>query len=194
MVLPEMILNSSQWLKEEDFFDFLDSRVGILDGVSICGGEPTLHRSLPEFCEVIKSLGFKVKLDTNGQNPSMLELLLKKHLVDYIAMDVKHVWEKYESLVQIPINNINYKKSIQIIMKYAPNYEFRTTVIGGIHSEDDIEKISSYIHGAKNYYLQNYRWIKTLDSTFTGYSFYPSELESLKKIASRNVEKCSIRI
>ena len=90
-VLPEELEKiRHDFIGEEVFFRFLQTRVGFLDGVVICGGEPTIHKDLPEFCQKIKNLGFLVKLDTNGSNPEMLELLLEQKLVDYIAMDIKH--------------------------------------------------------------------------------------------------------
>lgn len=101
------------FISEEIFFRFLSTRIGFLDGVVICGGEPTIHTDLPEFCRRIKDLGFLVKLDTNGSNPEMLEKLLNQELVDYIAMDIKHTFDKYseitENRIKILAKSTSYK-------------------------------------------------------------------------------------
>ncbi len=131
-VLPEKIAHIKDGLKQtEEFFDFLKIRQWILDWVSVCGGEPTIHTDLPNFLTRIKSLGFKVKLDTNGRNPKMLQELISRGLVDYVAMDIKHTWGKYASIVGKNEDIAPYKESVRIIMQQAPEYEFRTTVIGG---------------------------------------------------------------
>lgn len=98
-VLPEKIRAiQDQILREKSFFDFLESRRGLLDGVSVCGGEPTIHSDLPRFLREIKKRGFLVKLDTNGRYPLVLQKILDEKLVDYIAMDIKHTWGKYHLL------------------------------------------------------------------------------------------------
>ncbi len=98
--MPEQILvHQSAHISEKVFFNFLERRLGILDGVSICGGEPTIHRDLPGFCRKIQSMGFSVKLDTNGRDPDMIAQLIDENLVDYFAMDIKHTWDNYEGLV-----------------------------------------------------------------------------------------------
>ena len=102
-------------------------------------------------------MGFLVKLDTNGSNPEMLDLLLSHHLVDYIAMDIKNPFEKYAEVTGRDIDTDLYKKSIQLIMERAPQYEFRTTLIRHIHSEEDVRDMAESIRGSKQYYLQNYR-------------------------------------
>lgn len=150
-----------------------------MDGVSICGGEPTIHADLPDFCRRIRDLGFLVKLDTNGSYPEMLAHLLEHKLVDYIAMDVKHTWETYAGITRKDIDISKYQQSIEIIINSAPDYEFRTTVIDGVHSHEDILEIASYIQGAKAYYLHNYRPGEVLDSNFLGWSFRDETLESI---------------
>ena len=159
------------FLKERQFFDFLEKRQGILDGVSICGGEPTMHRDLPDFCRRIKDLGFLVKLDTNGSHPEVLARLFRENLIDYAAMDVKHTWSKYQEITGRGIEILKYQESIKIIIDSAPDYEFRTTVINGVHSREDILAMASYIQGAKRYFLQNYRSGELLDPDFVGSSF-----------------------
>lgn len=124
------------------FFHFLSTRKGLLDGISICGGEPTIHSDLPEFITQIKSHGFLVKLDTNGTNPDMLSFLLEKNLLDFVAMDLKHQSPSLDTLVESCVNKEVLEKSKQLIMERAPDYEFRTTVIKGWHQSSDIEAIA----------------------------------------------------
>ena len=193
-VLPEKIAHIKDGFKQtEDFFEFLKTRQGILDGVSVCGGEPTIHKDLTEFLARIKSLGFQVKLDTNGQNPKMLLELIEKKVVDYIAMDIKHTWEKYPSLIGKTEDIAPYKESTSIIMKHAPDYEFRTTVIGGIHSGNDIEDIALDIDGAKRYFLQTYRHGDVLDSSFSGKIPTSLEMKEMKERALLYIGECVIR-
>ena len=176
-VLPEKLLSiKASFLKEREFFDFLEKRKGILDAVSICGGEPTMHRDLPDFCRRIKELGFLVKLDTNGSHPEVLARLLKAKLVDYVAMDVKHIWSKYQEITGRGIEILKYQESIKIIIDSAPDYEFRTTVIDGVHSREDILEMASYIQNAKIYYLQNYRPGEVLDPSFIRLGFSENTL------------------
>ncbi len=194
MVLPDQIIHhQNAQIPEKIFFHFLDRRVGILDGVSICGWEPTIHHDLPEFCRAIRSKGFSVKLDTNGRDPDMIAYLIEENLVDYFAMDIKHTWEWYPSLVWKPIDRKKYERSIELILKRAKDYEFRSTIIWGVHSDYDIQKMASYIGWAKSYYLQNYRSSVTLDPSFSWYAFSQSELHSFRTIALQSVEHCSIR-
>ncbi len=195
MVLPDQILSHKDTqISEKFFFDFLDRRVGILDGVSVCGWEPTIHRDLPEFCRAIKNRGFSVKLDTNGRDPDMIARLLDEDLVDYFAMDIKHIWEKYPSLVGNSFDQEKYEKSIALILERAKDYEFRSTIIDGNHTEDDIREMASYISWAKIFFLQNYRNGVTLDPNFSPNSFTESELESLREIPLQYVKRCEIRM
>jgi len=103
-------------VSEAAFFDFLDRRKGLLDGVSICGGEPTIHADLPQFAAKIKERGFLVKLDTNGTRSDVIEELLNQKLVDYIAMDVKAPAQKYADLVEAEVDMSALEKSIGLIM------------------------------------------------------------------------------
>lgn len=124
----------------------------------------------------------------------MLELLIRENLVDYIAMDIKHIWQEYPSLVGIQIDPVRYQKSIELIMNRAKDYEFRSTIIDGIHIENHIREILSYIAGSKIYFLQNYRKDITLDPGFLGSSFYEKELLKYQTIALEYVKQCEIRM
>ncbi len=194
MVIPSQILaNQDTHISEKVFFNFLDRRRGLLDGVSICGGEPTIHPDLPDFCLRIKKKWFLVKLDTNGQNPDMIARLIRENLVDYFAMDIKHTWEWYSSLVGVSVDQEKYIKSIDLIISQAKDYEFRSTVIEGVHTESDIREMTSYIKEAKKYYLQNYRDSITLDPSFVWRSFHENYLKKFQEIAMESVKECKIR-
>jgi len=167
LVLPEKIATQPE-IPRKDFFDFLKQRKGQLDGVVICGGEPTINPGLVDFCSQIKKLGYKIKLDTNGSNPAVIANLLKKKLLDYIAMDVKAPRDKYPRLIGFNgassvylLNNI--QKSIDLLKKGIVDYEFRTTFVPGLHTKDDILAITQWLKPAKRFYLQNFRPEKTLD-------------------------------
>ena len=154
LVFPE---KNTPTTSEEEFFNFLNKRKGLLDGVCVTGGEPTIHQDLLEFIQKIKDLKFLVKLDTNGTNPETLKQLLNKNLLDYIAMDIKSSVNGYKKAVGTEVDMENIKKSIKLIMNSGIEYEFRTTVVPGIHSKEDILEIAKEIKGAKKYYLQQFR-------------------------------------
>lgn len=193
-VLPERIEEIKDlFLWEKVFFAFIENRKWLLDGVSICGGEPTLQSWLTAFIRKIKTLGFLVKLDTNGRDPKLLRKLLDENLIDYIAMDVKHTWEKYPSLVG-PIWDLTpYQQSVEIIKKSTIEYEFRTTIIRWVHTDDDIREIATQVQGARKYVLQNYRNGEVLDRQFEGSPFSPKELYAFQSLAADEVKNCSIR-
>ena len=130
------------------------------DGVCITGGEPTLHSSLPELCSRIKKMGFLVKLDTNGTNPSMLKELMDRKLVDYVAMDIKAplTEKKYSKATGVNMESLleNVKESIKLLMESNVDYEFRTTVVPTIHEEEDIKQICRSLVGCRKYVLQKF--------------------------------------
>jgi len=138
-----------------EILEYLDKRKNVLNAVCISGGEPTLHRDLPEFISKIKKLGYLVKLDTNGTNLEILKSLVENNLIDYIAMDIKNSPEKYNLTANIS-QNFSPKESIDYIMNCGLPYEFRTTLVNGHHTEEDIIKIAELIKGANKYYLQKF--------------------------------------
>ena len=159
-----LVLNpDSQPVKSEDeVFSLLKNRSGRLEGVAITGGEPTLSEDLPDFCKKIKAMGLLVKLDTNGSSPQMVQKLVEMRLVDFIAMDIKACPENYAAATGLStINMDNIFESVDLIMQYGTegiiDYEFRTTVVGGIHTEKDFLKIGKWLKGAKAYFLQGFR-------------------------------------
>lgn len=183
-------------LTEEDLFLFLDSRKGKLDGVVITGGEPTLHADLPDFIKKIKERGLLVKLDSNGTNPDMLKRLIDDKLIDYIAMDIKAPWDKYEAVVGVPVNLEKLQKSVKMIMMSGLPYEFRSTLLPEFHDKDDVRKMGESISGANRWYLQKFKPDTNLvDTSFEGKkTFLDKELESLALIGSKYVKECRARI
>lgn len=167
---PELIEPSKEYLtqaggdKTGEFLKFLETRQGKLDGVCITGGEPTLHSDLLDFIRKIKSLGFFVKLDTNGAFPDIVRSIAETRLVDFWAMDIKHAPEKYPLASGNPDIAIeNFQESVKIIMESGADYEFRTTVVPGIHTENDFREIGKWIQGARRFALQEFRDIKIYD-------------------------------
>ena len=145
-------------------------RKKILDGVVITGGEPTVQKDLKSFIKKIKDLGLLVKLDTNGGNPKVLQELIDEDLVDYVAMDIKNVFNKYNITAGKKINLDNIKKSIEILKASKIDYEFRTTIIKEMHSLDDIVSICKLVGDAK-YYLQNFEDSEfVIDHSLHGFS------------------------
>ncbi|MFK7779547.1 MAG: anaerobic ribonucleoside-triphosphate reductase activating protein [Candidatus Gracilibacteria bacterium] len=180
-------------ISERAVFNFLEKRKGKLTGVSICGGEPTLQKDLIDFCIKVKKMGYKIKLDTNGRSPQVIKKLIKNGLVDYIAMDIKHEIGSFSVSAGLQIDEKPYLESIKILLDSSIDYEFRTTVIKGVHNEKIIKNIAKYIRGAKKYFLQNYKGGNTLDKNFVGESFFPQELEKFKSIAEKYIKKVGIR-
>lgn len=155
LVLPQQM--SSSDITTEDVFSYLKKRKGILDGVCITGGEPLLQKDIEEFITEIKTLGFLVKLDTNGSFPDALQNLLQKKLLDYVAMDIKNCKEKYAQTVGCEhIDLAAVCKSMDILKNSNIPYEFRTTVVKEFHSTQDLVNLAKWIFGTKNYFLQSF--------------------------------------
>jgi len=192
-VLPNMFM---QRLDNDFVLDFLKSRQGLLDGVVISGGEPTLQAGLLRFCEQVKNLGYFVKLDTNGSRPQVLEELLSEALVAYIAMNIKSTPSNYSFFT--PHNSISdlIKRSIEIIMAYSHAYEFRTTCVKAIVSDTIIEDIAKSISNAQPYALQRFKKEKVLKPEFFEHGdneFSDEEMEQLRTIAGQWVQQCVVR-
>ena len=193
---PELVKPSlfGKTIIEEEIFSFLEKRKGKLDAVEITGGEPTLQKDLVDFIRRIKEMGYLVKLDTNGSNPEMLEIIINHGLVDYIAMDIKAPLEKYKEVTHSVISPEKIKRSIRIIMNSNIKYEFRTTVVKSQLSEEDIISIGKLIEGAELYILQKFIPSKTLDPNFLNEKTYSDgELGSLKRKLEKFVCRCLTR-
>lgn len=149
-------IDASDGMGDEEFFAFLEKRRGILDGVAVTGGEPLLRADIGEFVARIKSMGFAVKLDTNGTHPERLAAILESGNVDYVAMDIKNSREKYAKTVGVPVDTDKIDESIRVIIDSGVDHEFRTTVVRELHEKADFEKIGKWISGAKRYFLQQF--------------------------------------
>ena len=155
LVLPERILGG---MTEDEILAFLKKRVGVLDGVAITGGEPLLHKDMPDFLRKIRELGYKIKLDSNGSFPDMLEHIVKEGLVDRVAMDIKNAPELYGKTVGLESFDIkSVERSKNFLLEGRVEYEFRTTAVKGLHTQDSIRNAAKWIEGAKEYYLQQFK-------------------------------------
>jgi pyruvate formate lyase activating enzyme len=193
LVLPEKYAKE---IPKSEIFDFLESRKSKLDAVTVTGGEPTTYSDLPEFLQKIKKLGFLVKLDTNGTNPEMLQEIIEKNLVDYIAMDVKAPFdaESYQKITGVAVDIKKLKKSADIIMNSGLPYEFRTTIVKSLTSLDDLRQIAKSIKGAQNYFLQKFVPTKLNDETLLKeISYSDSELQNLASELTTFVHNCAVR-
>lgn len=145
----------NELIPEEEVLDYLKERRKLLDGVCITGGEPTIQKDLKEFIEKVKSLGLKVKLDTNGSHPEVIKELLDNNLIDYIAMDIKTVFSKYNQIANRKVDTDALRSSIDLIKNSNIDYEFRTTVVKAFVSYEDLIFILDYLN-CKKYYLQKF--------------------------------------
>jgi len=157
-----LVIDSDSHLTEKEFFDFLVERKDRLNGVCISGGEPTLQPDLEEFVKKIKSLGYFVKLDTNGTNPEALKNLIDKNLLDYVAMDIKNCLSEYSSIIGLKNYDVsNVKRSIDILKQDLVDYEFRTTLVREFHTLENVIQMGTEIEGAKKMFLQKFKSAET---------------------------------
>ncbi|MCX6807970.1 MAG: anaerobic ribonucleoside-triphosphate reductase activating protein [Patescibacteria group bacterium] len=195
LVQPEQVAKQKP-MKDLEFFWWLNDKKGELEGVCITGGEPTIHADLPDFCANIKHMGFDVKLDTNGTNPMMLEKLYAKGLVDFVAMDIKNHLEKYGETngLGMKFNIDPVKRSVEIIKNSKKPYDFRTTVVRGLHTLEDIEKIAEWLKDTEFFSLQNFHDTeKANDPDFmSGRGFTQFELEEMQKVLEAKIKKVRV--
>lgn len=178
----------------EEVLAFLTKRKGVLDGVCITGGEPTLQKEIGTFIGQVKEMGFKVKLDTNGSNPRVLGELLKSGLLDYVAMDIKAPSGRYRAVTRSRINPDDIRASVNLLMTGDIDYEFRTTVAPGLITEEDLLQIAGWLAGARKYVLQQYRPGATLDAAFAGlrpYDVY--RLKDMAEMVAGNFTRVEVR-
>ena len=180
-------------MEEDEFYKFLDKREGLLDGVAITGGEPLLRTGMADFIKGIKSRGFLVKLDTNGNHPDRLKELVGEGLLDYVAVDVKNNKERYGETVGIPMLDISkIEETISFLLEGNVPYEFRTTVLRQFHDADSFKGIAEWIEGAEHYFIQSFVDRETVP--FSGLEAYsPEELEEFKKLVEPHVKHIDIR-
>ena len=185
-------MTESNEITLEDFFGFLTKRRGKLDGVCITGGEPLINEDIKPFIKEIRSMGFSIKLDTNGSFPNRLKEILDEGLIDYAAMDIKNSPSRYEATAGVQTDTEKITESIRLIMSSDVPYEFRTTVVKGFHDDNSFHEIGKWIKGAKAYYLQAFEDSGNLiGSGLAG--FAKPEMERFVKIASEYVENTAVR-
>ena len=191
---PLVLSSSSEPLiADEEIFSFLTKRKGMLDGVVVTGGEPTLQSDLIPFLGRLKTLGYLVKLDTNGYRPDVLEKAMESGYVDYVAMDIKTSLDEYPVVAGIKNLDVSrIERSVELLKSGAVDYEFRTTVVEPLHHKENFEKIGELLKGCRRYYLQSF-----VDSgNIIGKNCFPPTQEQLKnylKTVSNYIESVSIR-
>jgi len=153
----DIVLGNVEPISEDEVLSFLKKRFGMLEGLVISGGEPLMQKDIVEFCEKVKKIGYLIKIDTNGMHPEKLKELIDKNLVDYIAMDVKAPKKKYDKLTNIRTNIKKIEKSIEIIKNSTVDYEFRTTIIPELLTNQDIMDIAKWLKRAKRFYIQQFK-------------------------------------
>lgn len=177
----------------DEVLSFLKKRRGILEGVCITGGEPTLSPDLDGFLKKIRDLGYSIKLDTNGSRPYIIKTLVNRGLVDKIAMDIKACPENYGILAGLQYPDLeSIRESADFLMNGDVDYEFRTTVVKELHTERDFREIAQWLRGAKAYYLQAYKDSQeVLKPGFSSYSL--EELEKFRSILLETIPLVEIR-
>ena len=198
LVLPE---HFEEPLPPENILAKIRKRAHVLDGVCISGGEPTLQPDLPEFLQQIKALGLSVKLDSNGFRPDLLKQFYKDGLIDKVAMDIKSSRANYAKTAGLtPAADLllPYEESVDFLMHSGIDYEFRTTLVKGLHTPEDMRDIAAWIAGAKAYYLQSYEpsdnVIGLLTRTETDFTaFSAEELETFLQIARETIPNAELR-
>lgn len=197
----KLVLNPKemQTIPFEEIQNYLKKHEGWIDGVVITGGEPTIQEDLPILCEEIRKMNLAVKVDTNGTNPSMIRNLLKKGVINYVAMDVKAPLTEDAYSKASGVNTATLLKSIDetigTLLESEVEYEFRTTLVPTMHGASDIEKICEKIKGCRKYVLQNFKVdVETIDSNFQNLKpFSNAEVENLFKTAKNLIPNTVLR-
>ncbi len=193
---PELIENPDELptINEEEIIEHLKNKRKWLDGICISGGEPTIHKKLVDFIKKIKKENFLVKLDTNGTNPEMIKEVLDNKLVDFISMDIKTCLDKYEKVAKVKVNKEDIQKSVDLIRNSKIDYEFRTTILPKLHSEEDIIKMGGWLKGSKKFVLQQFKPGRCLDKSYEKMkSFTKEEIEKFKKVLEPFFDNVDIR-
>jgi pyruvate formate lyase activating enzyme len=193
---PELIKNTANQHSEFEILKFLDERKQWLDAVVVSGGEPTLQENIGAFCKKVKSMGYPVKLDTNGSRPEVIDDLIKQQLIDYIAMDIKTVPHQYSPVIIKECNPEDIFSSIEIIMAAGIEYEFKTTCVKPLVDTSVMDQITRLIHGAKRYAIQRFQGKTVLEPEFfleNDTRLSEEEFLELKSIAEKHVVTCITR-
>lgn len=186
-------------ISREEFLRFLKKRAGILEGICVTGGEPTLHPELPNLLSDIRDAGYLVKLDTNGTDPDMLESLLRDNRLDYVAMDIKAGSAHYAKVCGLSGQRAadllaKIKHSIELLKSCSIPYEFRTTAVKGLHDDSDFLEIRDMLCGCENYYIQNFRdcpEVLLADHPFAPFSV--QELHHFLEIVQPKIPNAALR-
>lgn len=189
----KLVENQYQLISEEEIFAHLKERRKVIDGVVVSGGEPTLQKELPEFLKRLKYLGFSVKLDTNGTNPTMLKQILDDKLVDYVAMDIKNNFEAYQPITATKKNFSSLvKESLLVLRESGVEYELRTTLVKECHNENNMRLLAQDLKGEKTLYLQKFVASENcFDSQLTAVS--KNEAEEFKILLSSTIQNVNLR-
>ena len=179
-------------VSEQEFFSFLKKRKGILDGVVITGGEPTIAEGLYEFIAKVRELGYPVKLDTNGSFPDRIKRLLDDGMLDYIAMDIKTAREEYPKVTGVAVDYEKISRSIELIRGSGIPHEFRTTVVCGLHTEEDIVNIARMLGAEESYFLQGFVDSGDILSESCA-AFSNDEMHAMLEAARKYCPKCELR-
>ena len=187
-----LVIDEAQLFSEEEILSYINKRKNILDGVCISGGEPLLQPDIFEFIKKIKDLGLLVKLDTNGSYPERLREAIDSGLIDYVAMDIKTCRENYSLVADANVKIEDIEKSVSILLENKVDYEFRTTVVRELHTKEDFVKISSWIKGAKRYFLQCFQDNENLiGNNLSAYT--TPELTGFLEVLKDNMNEVSLR-
>ncbi len=182
----------------DEILDYVREHNDFIDGVVITGGEPCIHSNIGGFIKQLREVGVRVKLDTNGSFPDLLESLIDKELLDYVAMDVKAPldFDSYSKSAGITDRRTfeKVRDSIDLLMEGRVDYEFRMTVVPALHRASDLLRVAEQIRGARRFVLQNYVPRDTLDPAFLNETPYDAErLEEFKKMMAPMFDECLIR-
>ncbi|PID30052.1 anaerobic ribonucleoside-triphosphate reductase activating protein [Candidatus Saccharibacteria bacterium] len=190
LVLPEQFLES---IPVAMILDWLEKRRGKLDGVVVSGGEPTIHQDLPRLIKAIKTMGYLVKLDTNGTHPDMLADLIADSQIDFVAMDIKGPLARYSEIAARPIDTDAVVRSIRLVIDSGIDHELRTTIVRSQLQPEEFHEIGQLAAGAKRFALQKFRPGKTLSPQFAYESAYDDEqMQGIKSIMEKYVATCVI--
>lgn len=182
-------------IPEAYVLSLLYQRRGFLDGLCVGGGEPTIHNGLLAFLYKVKSIGYLVKLDTNGSKPKRLKKLMEERVVDYVAMDVKAPLRRYPEVARCKVDADEVVRSIRLLRRGRVDHEFRTTVVPGLLDGDDLEEIAQTLAGSKRFVIQQFRPGRTLDPEFMDVKPYSeNDLREFQNRISPYFAECKLRL
>ena len=192
LVLPERF--PEEGLDPEEVLIFLTRRQGVLDGVAVTGGEPLMQPQLPDFLRRVKDLGYRIKLDTNGSFPERLRKLVEEGLLDYVAMDIKNGPSHYAETIGVSGMSVEvFRETKDFLLTDAVDYEFRTTVVKGLHTEESLLEAAEWIRGAKAWYLQQFRDSGALIHACGLSAFSEEEMQNLLAATQPIIPAVSLR-